>query len=243
MDILRLLKEPVKVLVSRFPFALTENEKTDRLTNKVIGRVCKPGDTCVDAGSHKGRILEMMLHASPGGMHYAFEPIPALFDLLEKKYRGKALILPFALSNAAGAASFNLVLTNMAYSGLLKRKYDRPERDIQIEVQTARLDDMIPAHRQIRLIKLDLEGGEYRALQGSIGLLTRWKPVILFEFGKASAGAYGNDASQLWELLTILLPYRIYTLPAWLCGREPLSKQHFCNCFENGNVFFFVAIA
>lgn len=65
-----------------------------------------------------------------------------------------------ALSDAKGTSSFNYVISNPAYSGFVKRRYDRPhEADTTITVRTNLLDDLIDPGDHVSVIKVDVEGG------------------------------------------------------------------------------------
>src|SRR5690606_21594008 len=125
-------------------------------------KVCKPGSNCLDVGCHKGEILDLFLQYAPQGTHYGFEPIPGLYEDLKKKYGAleNCRLFDIALSDKKGTSSFNYVVSNPSYSGLLKRNYDHPnEQDTLITVRTERLDDLLPPDFRVDLIKIDVEGG------------------------------------------------------------------------------------
>jgi hypothetical protein len=46
------------------------------------------------------------------------------------------------------------------------------------EVQTVRLDDVIPAGERITFIKADIEGSEYAMLQGAKRIIQTYKPRL-----------------------------------------------------------------
>ena len=235
------MKKILKHIAALSPIALTKNEQYDRLTKKVLQKVCTANSVCVDVGANEGKVLQMMLEVAPDAKHYAFEPIPVLFEKLRTKFQSKAHILNFALSNKTGKADFNLVLTDMAYSGLQKRTYDKPEKDTTIEVNTDLLDNIIPATTKIDLIKLDIEGGEFFALQGAIKTIQESKPILLFEFGKAGANAYHITNEQLFQFITNELNYEIYTLRGWLKKTAILDQKAFKTFFEDDTEYFYLA--
>ncbi len=235
------MKKILKHIAALSPIALTKNEQYDRLTKKVLQKVCTAESVCVDIGANEGKVLQMMVQVAPDAKHYAFEPIPVLFEKLKLKYQSKALLHNIALSNKSGKANFNLVLTDMAYSGLQKRVYDKPEKDTTIEVSTDVLDNIIPAETKIALIKLDIEGGEYFTLQGSIKTINQSKPILLFEFGKAGANAYNITNTQMFQFINSQLNYEIYTLACWLKKSSPLDQKTFNAFFENDQEYFFLA--
>jgi len=80
-------------------------------------------------------------------------------------------------------------------------------------VRTVRLDGLLEGALQPwRFIKLDLEGGEFHALQGAEQALARSHPVIVFENSREHAArAYGYDRYDYFSFFAGL-SYRLYDL-------------------------------
>ena len=138
-----------------------------------------PRANCVDVGCHKGEVLDQMLRYAPNGQHFGFEPIPDLFQGLETRYAGRpnCHFYQLGLSDAPGEVSFNYVVSNPAYSGFVKRKYDRAhEEDTLITVRKERLDEVLPPGTRISLIKIDVEGAELEVLRGATRLIAESRP-------------------------------------------------------------------
>jgi FkbM family methyltransferase len=133
----------------------------DQHTSLIMRMVLSGTSSCIDVGANVGEVLREMIAVAPQGHHYAFEPIPYLFDGLRSNHDFRAVeISDLALSNEAGEATFFWVKNNPAYSGLKQRRYDTPDPEIvEIKVKKARLDDVIPKARSIDLIKIYVEGG------------------------------------------------------------------------------------
>lgn len=70
------------------PVALSKNHHYDILTKKIIKESCASGSNCIDVGCHEGQVLDIFLKIAPHGNHFAFEPVPYLFEKLVKKYAG-----------------------------------------------------------------------------------------------------------------------------------------------------------
>lgn len=70
------------------------------------------------------------------------------------------------------------------------------EGDITVDF----LDGMIPIDVPVSFIKIDVEGLEFDVLRGAFGLITRWKPAILFE-EKGHHERYGYLAGQTRKYL------------------------------------------
>lgn len=232
------LKQWIKAL----PIPITRNQRYDHQTRQVIRRVCRPDSTCIDIGCHKGEVLEIMRQAAPEGHHFGFEPIPDLFDGLQAKYQGSpCTISPVALSDRKGTSTFNYVVSNPSYSGLVKRDYDRPnEEDTTITVQTDRLDDVLPPDQPVDLIKIDVEGGELLVLTGAKNTLARYQPVVIFEHGLGAAEHYGSSPDQVYDLLTSC-GLRVSLMSRWLAGKSPLTRDAFIREFTEKRNYYFMA--
>lgn len=237
------MKDFIKRIFKALPFDLTKNQRYDRLTERIIKKVCQPGSNSADVGCHKGEILDLFLAASPTGQHYGFEPIPALFDQLQLKYAGadNCHILGLALSNQEGSSSFNYVVSNPSYSGLQKRLYDRPnEQDTLITVQTKKLDDVWPADLPLHIMKIDVEGGEKLVLEGAVNTITRWKPTVIFEHGMGASDQYGSTPEQVFQLFQ-QCGMQIYLLEQFLTSGKALTLSDFSKQFYERRNYYFVA--
>lgn len=236
------MKRFLKRILAHTPIALTRNQKYDLLTRKVIKKVCHHSSNCVDVGCHKGEILDLMLKNAPLGKHWGFEPIPELFENLKLKYKDtNCVISDAALSDSQGMSSFNYVVSNPSYSGLMKRGYDRPrEVDKSIFVRTARLDDIISAEIKIDLIKIDVEGGEMLVLKGAMHTLEASLPVVIFEHGLGASDAYGVKPEDIFSLFESL-KYSIFNLESFLKAEAVLTRQEFLDQYWNKENFYFVA--
>lgn len=222
---------------------LTLNLKYDRLTKAIMKAYLKPDSNCIDVGCHKGEILEMMLKFAPKGKHFAFEPIPYLFDELKSKFEGKATLYQYALSDnkGDGKTTFNLVKNAPAYSGIKQRHYDIENPEIEvITVDLATMDELL-GDQKIDFIKIDVEGGEFGVLKGAKNLLKSNMPTILFECGKGASDYYGTQPVDIYRYLTEEIGLRIFTLQAFIKGQKALSEDEFVQCFDTLKEYYYVA--
>lgn len=225
------------------PFDFTRNQRYDRLTRQVIRHVCRPDSNCVDVGCHKGEILDLLLQSAPNGIHYGFEPIPAMYQDLLSNYAGHSNchFYDIALSNRKGSSSFNYVVSNPSYSGLLKRRYDRlNEEDTLITVHTEQLDEILPADIQVDLIKIDVEGGELMVLEGAVATLTRCKPIVIFEHGLGASELYGATPEQVFDLLESC-GLKVSLLDRFMKNASPFTKAAFANQYYQRLNYYFIA--
>lgn len=235
-------KTLIKELLIFLHLDLTQNLKYDRLTKEIIKRVIKKNDNCIDVGCHKGEILSQLIRQASDGKHYAFEPIPYLYQNLIIQFKNKAMVFPYALSISNGETTFQLVKNAPAYSGIRKRKYDIQNPEIEeINVGKRTLDSIIPVEENINFIKIDVEGGEFDVLKGAENLLKRCKPIILFECGKGASDFYNTNSNDLYDFLVIEIGLKLFTLSSFIKNQKPMNKLDFEDYFNTSKEYYFVA--
>ncbi len=237
-----MIKDAVREMLITLHFDLTKNLKYDRLTRKILKNNLKKNANCIDVGCHKGEILDMMLEYSPYGEHCAFEPIPYLFSRLKNKYKGKAKIFPYALSDKSGESTFQYVKNAPAYSGIKRRRYDIKNPEIEeIKVELRTLDETISLRDKIDFIKIDVEGGEFGVIKGGENLLKIHKPTILFEFGKGASDYYGTKPVDLYDFITNEIGLKIYTLQSFIKYKQPMTEVEFERYYNTNKEYYFIA--
>ncbi|HLP11535.1 MAG TPA: FkbM family methyltransferase [Flavobacteriales bacterium] len=239
------MKQLIKTILKSLHIDATLNMKYDRQTEKVIQKLLTPSSNTIDIGCHKGEMLEQFLKASPKGEHFAFEPIPVMFEELRKKFTAPGChIFPYALAEKPGTAEFNFVKNAPAYSGLKQRKYavENPEIEkIQVEIKT--LDELIPGDKKIDLIKIDVEGAELGVLKGASQTIARNKPVIIFECGLGASEYYGTKPGDVYNLVVGEYKLHLSTMQRWLKGEKPYTANEFIEAYNKGTDYYFIAYA
>jgi FkbM family methyltransferase len=238
-----MIKKIIKAVLKSLPFDFTKNQQYDSQTQKILRRHCSPYSNCIDIGCHKGEVLDWILAAAPQGVHYGFEPLPDLYADLCNRYAEKqnCSFSDIALSDKAGEATFNYVISNPAYSGLQKRNYDKPnEQDKTITVKTATLDSVLPADYTVHFIKIDVEGGELQVLRGAVETLRRCQPIVVFEHGLGAADCYGTKPADVWQLFADC-NMSVSLMNNWLKDLPALALAEFEQQFEQAKNYYFIA--
>jgi len=225
----------------------SQNADYDIQTLLVMQRVLRPSSNCIDVGCHLGQFLASILRLAPQGRHFAFEPLPEMCQALRSRHRNRPNVAFYdcALSDEAGTASFQHVLSNPAYSGLRRRRYDRPdEQVVQVQVPVSRLDDVLAPEIRIDFIKIDVEGAELQVLRGAVRTLVRWRPLIVFEHGLGAADHYGTTPDAVFSLLVGECGLMMFLMADWLRyprGR-PLDRVEFRAHFDTARNYYFMAV-
>ncbi len=224
---------------------IDKNTYYDKLTELVMERVLEPTSVCIDVGAHEGSILQLMIKYALNGTFFAFEPLPQFYEVLVQKFRKSNIhIYNLALSDSAGESSFNYVISNPAYSGLKKRRYDRPhEEDTQITVKTEMLDTILSNEKtgKVSFIKIDVEGAEYFVMKGAQERIKNDKPIIVFEHGMGGSDYYDKRPEDIYHLLCDACGLRISLLSHWLQKKQSLNLDTFCDQYYKGKNYYFIA--
>lgn len=159
-------------------------------TREAIRRILRPGMHCLDIGAHIGLYTLIMAQMSgPDGRIFAFEPFPASHALLvknvrENRFTDSAAALPLAASDREGYGRiFVPVARDLGPTFVPVRDGVDTAQGLEgMEIELARADSLVPDDLRIGLVKMDIEGGEPRALRGMERIVSRDRPILMTEF-------------------------------------------------------------
>lgn len=180
---------------------------------------------CIDGGAHIGSMLAVFRHLAPRGHHLAFEPVRDKARLVQDRWPDVE-VHAAALGAAPGTATFHENRRRSGFSGL-RADAGTTDADVAVyEVPVVTLDDVI-GQRTVGFVKLDLEGGEYHALQGGAALLARCRPALVLECNTdATLAALGWQRADLWDLLHDA-GYDLRSVADHVFGRPPMGRDEF----------------
>ena len=151
----------------------------------------KTWDVAIDGGAYEGRWALQM--AQRFDRVIAFEPDPVNFPMAEANLK---LIANIELRRQAIFSEAAMVEMHPTRSKHSAGHYVLPEEGGTIEAVT--IDSLrLPS---CGLMKLDLEGAEYDALQGARKTIKRHAPILIVEI-KGLEVRYGHDVGTLRALL------------------------------------------
>jgi FkbM family methyltransferase len=182
----------------------------EQIIRAIYTAILQPGDLAIDCGAHHGlHTIPMSDLVGSSGRVLAIEAIPELAERLALRAKGNGHtnieVVPEAIGSREGRATFSLVKDEPGYSGLRLRD-DLPsglETSVAtIEVTVTTLDGLLANSRhRVRLVKMDLEGGEYHALQGAASMLKDHRPLVILEHGGEHAAKWYGYTRDDWFAL------------------------------------------
>tara|TARA_R110002073_G_scaffold210070_2_gene370613 strand:- start:18 stop:539 length:522 start_codon:yes stop_codon:yes gene_type:complete len=150
----------------------------------------------------------------------AFEPMPDKAEWLRKKFP-EVEVHAKALGAELGHATFSVNRTRSGFSGL--RPYgSASDQFTQIDVEIARLDDLVPEDREITLVKIVVEGAELSVLQGAQRILRDSHPALILESTASALEGWGIRPRQVFDFLGDHR-YNLFTPRSFLRSSPALS--------------------
>lgn len=196
------MKDPISDCYERL--LQIDNRKYESILERLYLYVLEEGDCAIDVGAHVGQhTFPMAKTVGLSGRVYAFEPLPHLYKKLASTINampGVCIELsPLALSREKGEVEFLYDEEAPGMSGLMIRQSNRDHRISRIKVNTDLLDNVIPVGKPIKFIKVDAEGADFYILQGATRILSKDRPLVVFESGRVNANpakSYGYTEDQ-----------------------------------------------
>jgi FkbM family methyltransferase len=134
--------------------------------SELLFRLIRPGDFVIDAGANIGYMS--VLAAAAGARVVSFEPNPDLLPILRKNVGTAGDVRPVALGATCHTSALVMPAGSARNTGLARLADNGDTGGVPVEVQT--LDEAI-RERPVEILKLDVEGAEYAALEGAANAL------------------------------------------------------------------------
>ncbi len=169
------------------------------------------GDIIVEVGANVGaHTLLMAKLAGPTGHVYAFEPAAYALD----KLRANLALNP-GLRNVTVTPSLVSNHEKQTPNRRLKASWpvdgDQLVRE-PVNGEPVTIDDFVAAQRlnSLSLLKIDVDGYDYKVLQGATLALGRFRPFVLIELSDETLQQQGDSVAVIHELLDGL-GYRLHS--------------------------------
>ncbi len=178
----------------------------------LLPKLCRSSAVFIDIGAHIGSVIAEVQGYDSSVKIVAVEAVPEKAADLARRFPDVE-IHNCALGETEREVRFFVDKKRPGYSSLAQGGRSNEEvREISVPMR--RLDDLISPSAQVDTVKIDVEGAELAVLRGSSDLVSRCRPVILFESGPRAAQTMGFSMEELFDWFDerdyeILVPNRV----------------------------------
>lgn len=144
------------------------------------------GGTFVDVGANVG--IHSLIASKIAGKVIAIEPVESLSNRLQRNCELNKItnisILKFAASDKEEITSFYPPKDGAVDNGVgsFYKNHTPDNTDKEIKVKTKTLDEILKNEKRVDYIKIDTEGHDGKIIMGSLNIIEKHRPVIIFEF-------------------------------------------------------------
>lgn len=172
--------------------------------------------TIFDVGANTGQTVDHYLELFPDATIYSFEPFPPCHEELLQRFAHNQHVKPYrlAVSDMLGKCMFH-TYTNNVTNSLLPRHGDayqfvaagQMDDTGIIEVDSSTVDEICQREgiKHIDVLKLDIQGGELKALRGADRMLKR--QAISLIFSEVSFVPVYKEQAQWFDVARFLYGY------------------------------------
>jgi FkbM family methyltransferase len=165
------------------------------LMQKAMASALAPGSVFYDVGAHIG-VFSLIAARVVGksGAVFAFEADPDNAQRIKEHACRNGLdqihVVPCAVWSSPGKLAFQRAAVNSSRNRGAVANDPNLENEDLIEVEAISLDTFSRDHLKPTLMKIDIEGGEAAALQGSERIFTSHKPILICEVHNQASEEY-----------------------------------------------------
>ncbi len=141
------------------------------------------GGSIIDVGANVGVFSNNVRKVCKDCHIFAFEAVPDFAKYIESRKIGKIDVYPFGLSDESASADFWLSKDgNYGWNTMIPNKNGRKNMK-KVKLKFKAFDELNIDVGNLKLIKIDTEGAEYKVLGGLRNVIQKYKPVVFVEFG------------------------------------------------------------
>ena len=214
---------------------LSINGIHENIITNLIKKEIHSGDIVVDIGAHIGYYtLQFANLVGPTGKVYAFEPEPKNFELLKKnvqinKYDNVVLIQKI-VSDKDGIVEFFI----SKFDSIGNKLFKSNEAGSSIKIESTTLDEYFKDLKEkIDFIKMDIQGGEGKAILGMKNLLKENKNLKIIQEWWPDALKQNNTNPEDHLKFLQHIGYKIYEIDGTKKDILPITIEQLLEKYPN----------
>ena len=194
---------------------------------RAIKTAVRPGDVLFDIGANVGYVSLEVAASQPTAKIFSFEPQPLLAPNVAISAKLSGFDNIQVLHAAAGETDGVMSLFMPAHALHASLKGEPGTSTVPCRV--LRLDGLVDRGElpPPNVIKIDVEGAEWDVLKGATQILSKYRPVLLFEVND-NAARFGYTAEILCQWLRARADYQFFRIaPGDLLAAPPERASEF----------------
>lgn len=175
----------------------------------------------IDVGTNIGQTLIKLKRINKNIRYLGFEPNPHCFYyttmLIEENKWVNSFVIPAALSNENKLLTLRTGNRIDAEGSIIDGLRPNKKKDREVMINASVFDALIPAAdiRDLKVVKIDVEGAELNVLEGMRGTINTLRPIVICEVLHANSPgelAMCNTRNEKLEALLKSVHYTIYRI-------------------------------
>lgn len=187
----------------------------------LIQKICPAGGTFLDIGAHIGSVLASVHQYDQSIKIFAVEADPQKASRIRDRFP-YCTLYDVAVGERDDVAEFYINDLRSGYNTLAPNQI---EHQRSIKVQVVQLDRILN-DQYVDVIKIDIEGAELGAFRGGVSLISRCRPIIMFESAGSGINSLGYSPELTWAWFSEN-GYLIFTPDRVAHDAPPLSLSAF----------------
>ena len=157
----------------------------------------RKGDTVIECGAHHGAgTILLSRWVGDDGKVIVVEPVPDNLAILRRNIEINELRNVIVIPKAAGNSSGRVIMSRKSNAAVTSRQ---PGAQSASGVECVTLDSIVQDLGVVPdLVKIDVEGFEYRVLEGSKSILST-VPALFVEVHTLTLPRYGDKFEDIWK--------------------------------------------
>lgn len=171
----------------------------------ILAHLLKPGDTFIDCGANVGYFsVQAGALVGASGTVVSIEANPETFKLLKRNLEANRIGVPLHCALTSEGGEVELFMPNDwdVYSSLRRGGLVQGDQVRSFKVRGRGLDEVVQelGLKNVKLVKIDVEGGELDVLSSATDLLGNLRPYFIVEYGMNTWPSFGVTADDLKNL-------------------------------------------
>jgi len=193
--------------IRTFPPTLIAEGNYEPVLSNLLFSMLRQSKTFVDVGANVGLYTVAAVRITDGIRVISYEPNPVVFSKLSRNLTlnnglDKASLRNLAVSNEVnGSVDFFVPKLTGSGGGSMSNLHPEEGSPVMQRISTTTLDRDLHDLTEVDLMKVDVEGHEFKVMQGGLTIIKSFYPTIVIELLRKWMAPFGDHPQDVVALL------------------------------------------